>query len=52
MAKSGSNDAFDKSRLDLKEYSGIEVGTKDVERMNVPKFWHKIYLYERRKIYL
>ena len=34
MAKSGSDDAFDKGRLDLKEYSGIEVGTKDVERIS------------------
>ena len=34
MSKSGSNDAFDKGRLDLKEYSGIEVGTKDVERIS------------------
>ena len=34
MAKSDSNDAFGKGGLDLKEYSGIEVGTKDVERIS------------------
>jgi hypothetical protein len=34
MGKSGSDDAFDKGRLDLKEYSGIEVGAKDVERIS------------------
>lgn len=34
MAKSGSADAFDKGRVELKEYSGIDVGTKDVERIS------------------
>lgn len=34
MAKSGSDDAFEKGRLDLEEYSGVEVGTKDVERIS------------------
>ncbi|MHB1421553.1 MAG: hypothetical protein ACYCX4_18570, partial [Bacillota bacterium] len=34
MSKSGSNDAFDKGKLDIKEYSGIEVGTKDVQRIS------------------
>lgn len=34
MAKSGSTDAFVKGSLDIKEYSGIEVGTKDVERIS------------------
>lgn len=34
MSKSGSNDAFGKGQLDIKEYCGIEVGTKDVERIS------------------
>ena len=34
MSKSGSNDAFDKGRLDLEEYSGIKIDTKDLERIS------------------
>ncbi len=34
MAKSGSNDAFDKGRIDLEEYSSINIDTKDRERIS------------------
>ena len=34
MAKSGSNDAFDKGRIDIEEYSGIKIDTKDLERIS------------------
>lgn len=34
MSKSGSNDAFGKGKSDIKEFSGIEVGTKDVQRIS------------------
>jgi hypothetical protein len=34
MAKSGSDSAFDKARIDLEEYSGIKIDTKDLERIS------------------
>jgi hypothetical protein len=34
MARSGSHDSFEAGRLDLKDYSGIEVTAKDVERVS------------------
>jgi hypothetical protein len=34
MARSGSHDSFEAGRLDLREYSGIDVGAKDVERVS------------------
>jgi hypothetical protein len=34
MARLGSYDSFEIGRQDLRIYSGIEVGTKDVERIS------------------
>jgi hypothetical protein len=34
MARSGSHDSFEAGRMDLKDYSGIEVSAKDVERVS------------------
>jgi hypothetical protein len=48
MAKAGSNDAFDRGRIDIEEYSGIKVDTKDVERIS-EKIGNEIEVWQEKE---